>query len=198
LRNLRAFAATARRTLQLESCGGIKTTNLHEYLCALAAALRTQAMLLDLELRPGEFKQAVADAIESAYLFKRDESNKEVARGALLLFATCLDPNMSRAPTGEVTSGDEGSFVGTAGGVALLASVGWHPESNADLVTCALSETSPAEEMAEYWRTTDQAHRDRVESALERVVRTALDPATATYVRHKVFSGLNEDARTAV
>ncbi|MBL0162078.1 MAG: hypothetical protein IPP82_00120 [Xanthomonadales bacterium] len=198
LRNFDVFAATAGRTLQLETCAGIKATNLYEYLCALASTLRTQAMLRGLELRPGEFKQVVTDAIESAYLLKRDESNKEVARGALLLFAFCLDPIMSKMLSGDATQGDEGNFAGTAAAVTLLASVGWHPESNADLVTCALSEISLTDDMAEYWRTETPVHRDQAESAFERVVRTALDPATAAYVRHKVFSDLQEKARTGV
>lgn len=197
LRRFRGFAATAGHTLQLDTCGGVKATNLFEYLCALASALRTQALLRGIELRPGEFKQVVTDAIESAYLLKRDESNKEVARGALLLFAFCMDEIMGKTQSGEASQGNEGQLVGTVGAVTLLASVGWHPESNADLVTCALSETSPAKGMAEYWLTTEQAHRDRVESAFESVVRTALDPATAAYVRHKLFSDLKEDAQTA-
>lgn len=196
--NLRGFAATAARTLQLDTCGGIKTTNLFGYLCALASAFRTQAMLRDLELRPGEFKQAVADSIESAYLLKKDGANREVARGTLLLFAASLDAIMSRTLSGEAGKGDEGNFVGTAGAVTLLASVGWHPESNADLVSCALSKASLAREVAEYWRTADQAHRDRVEAAFEHVVRIALDPATAGYVRHKMFSELKKGDRTAV
>lgn len=195
-RNFGEFAATAGHTLQLETCGGIKATNLYEYLCAVAAALRTQAMLRSLELRPGEFEQVVTDAIESAYLLRRDESNKEVARGALLLFASCLDATMSRTPSGESTRGDVGNIAGTVGAVELLARSGWYPESNADLVTCALSEASPAKGMAEYWRSTSQSHRDQVESAFEHVVRKALDPATAEYVRHKVFTDLKEDART--
>jgi hypothetical protein len=198
LQRFRDFAATVGHTLQLETCGGIKATNLHEYLCAIASALRTQAMLRNLELRPGEFKQAVTDAVESAHLLKRDGSNKEGARATLLLFASCLDATMSRTLAGEATEGDEENLVGTVGAVALLASVGWHPESNADLVTCALSETSPARDMAEFWRSSNQAHRDQVESAFERVVRTALDPATAAYVRHKVFSDLKGDVRSAV
>lgn len=197
LQNLRGFAATAGRTLQLDTCGGIKTTNLYEYLCALASAFRTQAMLRDLELRPGEFKQAVTDAIESAYLLKKDESDKEVARGALLLFASSMDAIMSGTLSGEPAQGDEGNFVGAAGAVTLLASVGWHPEANADLVTCALSEASLAKELAEYWRTTNQAHRVRVEAAFEHVIRTALDPATAAYVRHKMFTESQEIVRTA-
>jgi hypothetical protein len=198
LRKFREFAATTVRTLQLESCGGVKPARLHEYLSALATALRTQAMLRDLELRPGEFKQAVTDAIKSAHLLKRDASNREVARGTLLLFASCLDPIMSKALSGKPTQGDEGSFVGTIGAVTLLASVEWHPESNADLVTCALSEASQTKDMAEYWRTANQADRNQMESAFEYVVRTALDPATAAYVGHKVFSELKKDARTAV
>jgi hypothetical protein len=197
LRNLRGFAAMVRRTLQLDTCGGIKTTNLYAYLCALASAFRTQAMLQDLELRPGELKQVVADVVDSAYLLKKDPSNKEVAAGALLLFASCLDPIMSGTLSGEAIQGDEGNFVGTAGAVTLLASVGWHPESNADLVTCALSEASPARELVEYWRTTSETHRNRAESAFERVIRTALDPSTAAYVRHRVFSDLKENAPTA-
>ena len=198
LRSFGEFAATAGHTLQLETCGGIKASNLYEYLCALSAALRTQAMLRDLELRPGEFKRVVTDAIESAYLLRRDESKKEVARGALLLFASCLDPIMSRTPSGASTQGDVGNIAGTVGAVALLANAGWHPDSNADLVTCALSEATPAKGMADYWRSTSQSHRDQVESAFEHVVRKALDPSTAAYVRHKVFSDLKEDARTAV
>jgi hypothetical protein len=197
LRNFREFAATASRTLQLETCGGIKPANLHEYLCALASAMRTQAMLRDIDLRPGEFKGVVTDAIDSAYLLKRDESNQEVARGVLTLFANCLDPIMSRTLSGDASQRDEEHFVGTAGALVLLANVGWHPEANADLVTCALSETSLPKDVAEYWRTRDRAHQDRVESAFERVVRTALDPATAAHVRHKLFSDLNDDARTA-
>ncbi|MGB0134009.1 hypothetical protein [Dokdonella sp.] len=197
LQNLRRFAAATGRTLRLDTCGGIKTNNLYAYLCALASALRTQAMLQDFELRPGELKHAMTDAIESAYLLKRDESNKDVARGALFLFASCLDAIMTRALSGETPQGDEGNFVGTAGAVTLLASVGWHPQANADLVTCALSKASLAEGLAECWRTTNQAHRDRMESAFERVVRTALDPSTAAYVRHRLFSELKEDAQTA-
>lgn len=198
LRNFREFAVTVERTLQLETCGGIKATNLYEYLRALVAAFRTQAMLRDLELRPGEFNQVVSDAIESAYLLRRDEENREVARGTLLLFAFCLDAIMSRTQLGDATPQDEGELVGTVGALALLASVGWHPESNADLVTCVLSETPPAREMADYWRASDQAHRDRVESAFERVIRKALDPSTAAYVRHKVFSDLKEEAQAPV
>jgi hypothetical protein len=197
LRKFREFATTADRTLQLESCGGVKATRLHEYLSALAAALRTQAMLRDLDLHPGEFRQAVTDAIESSYLVKRDESNREVARGTLLLFASCLDPIMSKAISGRPVQGDEGSFVGTIGAVTLLASVQWHPDSNADLVTCALSEASQTKDMAEYWRTASQAQRSEMESAFEQVIRRALDPATAAYVGHKVFSELKKDARTA-
>ena len=197
LRNFREFAATAGHTLQLETCGGIKAANLYEYLCALAAALRTQAMLRDIDLRPGEFEQVVTDAIESAYLLKRDESNKEVARGALLLFALCMDPIMSKTPSGEATQENVGNVVGTIGAVTLLASAGWYPESNADLVACALSQTSPANGMAEFWRSTNQDHRDQVESAFEHVVRTALNRVTAAYVRNKVFSDLKESARTA-
>jgi hypothetical protein len=198
LQKLRDFVVTVGHTLQLETCGGIKATNLHEYLCAIASALRTQAMLRNIELRPGEFKQAVTDAVESAHLLKRDESNKEGARATLLLFAFCLDATMSRTLDGETADGDEGDLVGTVGAIVLLASVGWHPESNADLVTCALAEASPAKDMAEFWRSSNQAHRDQVESAFERVVRTALDPATAAYVRQKVFSDLKGDVRSAV
>ncbi|MEZ5462122.1 MAG: hypothetical protein R3F00_10025 [Dokdonella sp.] len=197
LQNLRGFAAMVRRTLQIDTCGGIKTTNLYIYLCALASAFRTQAMLQDLELHPGELKRVVSDAIESSYLVKKDPSNSEVAGGALLLFASCLDPVMSGTLSGEAVQGDEGNFVGTAGAVALLASVGWHPDSNADLVTCALSEASPARELADYWRTTSKAHRDRVESAFERAIKTALDPSTAAYVRHRVFADLKKDAQPA-
>ena len=189
-RNFREFAKTAGCTLQLKTCGGIGPGSLHEYLLALAMALRTQAMLRNLKLHPGEFEQVVTDAIESAYLLKRENPNKDVARGALLLFAVCLDPIMSKALSGEATLGDAENFVGTAGGVTMLASAGWHAKSNADLVTCALTEASLAEGVAEYWRTMDQAHRDQVESSFERVVSTALDPATAAYVRHKAFSDL--------
>ena len=197
-RNFRAYAVAANRTLQLESCGGIKATSHYEYLLALATALRTQADLHNLELRPGEFRQVVTDAIETAYLLKRNAASSEIARGTLMLFASCLDPVMSKSLSGEVTAGDEAHFVGTAGGLTLLASAEWHPDSNADLVTCALSECAPSRGMIEYWRSTDQAHRDQVEAAFERVVRTALDPATATYVRHKVFVDPQEGARTAV
>lgn len=196
-RNFRTYAATASRTLQLESCGGIKAASLYEYLFALATALRTQADLHNLELRPGEFRQVVTDAIDTAYLLKRDEANREIARGTLVLFASCLDAIMSKSLSGEVTAGDEAHFVGTSGGLTLLASAEWHPESNADLVTCALSECAPSKGMIEYWRSSDQAHRDQVESAFERVVRTALDPATAAYVRHKVFVDPQEGVRAA-
>ena len=116
-------------------------------------AFRTQAMLRNLKLHPGEFEQVVSDSVESAYLLKREQSNKDAARGALLLFASCLDAIMSEARSGEAAAGGEGNFVGTAGGVAMLASIGWYAESNADLVTCALSETTLAEGVAEYWRT---------------------------------------------
>lgn len=196
-RNFRTYAATVSRTLQLESCGGIKAASLYEYLFALATALRTQADLHNLELRPGEFRQVVTEAIDTAYLLKRDEANSEIARGMLVLFASCLDAIMSKSLSGEVTAGDEAHFVGTSGGLTLLASAEWHPESNADLVTCALSECAPSKGMIEYWRSSDQAHRDQVESAFERVVRTALDPATAAYVRHKVFVDPQEGARAA-
>jgi hypothetical protein len=196
LRKFREFAATAVRTLQLESCGGIKAARLYEYLSAIATALRTQAMLRDLDLHPGEFKQAVTDAIESSYLVKRDESNREVASASLLLFANCLDPIMSKTPSGEAIQGDEGKFVGAIGAVTLLASVQWHPESNADLVTCALSEASHDKGMADYWRTANQTQRVQMESAFEHVVRIALDPSTAAYVGHKVFSELKKEAPT--
>lgn len=194
-RNFRTYAATANRTLQLESCGGIKATSLYEYLLALATALRTQADLHNLELRPGEFRQVVTDAIDTAYLRKRDGANGEIARGTLVLFASCLDAIMSKSLSGEVKAGDEAHFVGTSGGLTLLASAEWHPESNADLVTCALSECAPAKGMIEYWRSADHGHRDQVESAFEHVVRAALDPATAAYVRHKVFAELQQDSR---
>lgn len=194
LRKFHEFEATAVHTLQLESCSGIKASNLYAYLCALATALGTQALLRNLKLRPGEFNRVVSDAIDTAYLLKKDEPDKKVARGALMLFALCLDDTMSRSQSAGVKEGDEGKLVGTIGAVTLLASVGWYPDSNADLVTCGLSEASPANEMAEYWRTTEQAHRDQVESAFEHVVRTALDSSTAAYVRHKVFSELNESA----
>ncbi len=197
-RDLRNFSTMAGRTLQLETCGGISPTNLHEYLLALAMALRTQAMLGNLKLHAGEFEQVVTDAIDSAYLLKREDSSKEVARGSLLLFASCLDSIMSRTLAGEVTLGDEGNFVGTVGAVAMLARAGWHADSNADLVTCALSKTALAEGAAEYWRTRNQAHRDRVEWSFERVVRTALDPDTAAYVRHKAFSGLRNLDQSAL
>ena len=121
----------------------------------------------------------------------------EVSRGTLQLFASCLDAIMSGTPTGGAKRADEASFVGTSGGLTLLASAEWHPESNADLVICALSECAPAKGMTEYWRSADQAHRDQVESAFERVVRTALDPATAAYVRHKVFVDPQEGPRAA-
>lgn len=196
-RNFRAFAVATGRTLQLESCGGTRTTSLYEYLYALATALRTQAELHNLELHPGEFSQVVSDAIDSAYLLKRDQPNTEVGRGTLGLFASCLDGIMSSTPSGQVNLGDEAHFVGTAGGLTLLASAEWHPESNADLVTCALSECAPPKGMIEYWRGADPAHREQVEAAFERVVRTALDPATAAYVRHKVFTDLPDAARAA-
>ncbi|MEP6882749.1 MAG: hypothetical protein ABI866_12195 [Dokdonella sp.] len=190
-RRFREFATTAARTLQLETCGGIGPTSLYEYLLALAMALRTQAMIRNLKLRPGEFERVVSDAIESAFLLKRENSDKDVARGTLSLFAICLDTIMSRTLSGDATEGDEGRFVGTVGAVAMLASVGWFADSNADLVTCALTESSLAEGVAEYWRTSDQAYRDRVEGSFEHVFRTALDPATATYVRHKAFAHLS-------
>lgn len=189
----REFATTAGRTLQFETCGGINPTNLHEYLVALAMTLRTQAMLRNLTLHPGEFEQVVIDGIELAYLLKRAQSDKDVARGSMQLFATCLDPIMSRPLAGDAL-GDQAHFVGTSSAVAMLAIAGWHAESNADLVTCALMKASLAEGAAEYWRTRNQAQRDEVESSFEQVVRTALDPASAAYVRHKAFSDLHEGA----
>ncbi|HET9033626.1 MAG TPA: hypothetical protein VFN25_12040 [Dokdonella sp.] len=105
---------------------------------------------------------------------------------------------MSRSQSAEAAQRDEGKLAGIVGAVALLASAGWHSESNADLVICALSEASPDRDMAEYWHAATQAHRDRVESAFEHVVGTALDSATAAYVRHKVFSELKEGAQTTI
>ncbi len=191
----REFATTADRTLQLESCGGIRPTSLYEYLLALASTFRTQAMLRSLKLRPGEFEQVVTNAIESAYLLKGDPSNKDAARGSLVLFASCLDPIMCKTLAGEGSEGDEGNYVGTAGAVVMLASIGWYAGSNADLVTCALTEATLAEGVAEYWRTGSQAHRDQVERSFERAVRTALDPSTAAYVRQRVFAGLQDAVR---
>lgn len=195
-RRFREFTTTAGRTLQMETCGGIATDNLYEYLLALAMALRTQAMLRHLKLQSGEFEQIVTDAIESAYLLQRDSSGKDSARASLSLFAFCLDPVMSKTRTGDHALGDEGNFVGTSGAIAMLASIGWHAESNADLVTCALTETSMDEGVVEYWRSRDQTYRDRVEASFEQVFRTALDPATATYMRHKAFSGLRNAGRS--
>ena len=189
-RRFREFATTAARTLQLETCGGIRPSSLYEYLLAVAMALRNQATIRNLKLHPGEFEQVVSDAIESAYLLKREHADKDVARGTLSLFAICLDAIMSKTLSGESTEGDEGRFVGTVGAVAMLASVGWFADSNADLVTCALTESSLAEGVADYWRSSDQAYRDRVESSFEHVFRTALDPATAVYVRHRAFADL--------
>lgn len=189
-RDLREFSLAAGRTLQLETCGGISPNNLYEYLFALALALRTQAMLRSLRLHPGEFEQVVTDAIESAYLLKQGNSNKDVARGALLLFATCMDGIMCRTLSGEPVVGNEGDLVGTACAVEMLAKAGWQAESNADMVACALMEVPLAEGVAEYWRTRNQSYRDRVEWSFEFVVRTALDPSTATYVRDKAFSPL--------
>lgn len=191
-RNIREFAIVTDRTLQLETCGGISPDSLYEYLLALALALRTQAMLRNLKLYPGEFEQVVTDAIESAYMLKRGRLNKDVARGALLLFATSLDAIVSRTLSGEAIVGNEGDFVGTACAVEMLARAGWQAESNADLVTCALMETALSEGVVEYWRTRNQAYRDRVEWSFERVVRMALDPATATYARDRAFSPLME------
>ena len=189
-RRFREFATTAARTLQLETCGGIRPTSLYEYLLALAMALRTQAILRNLRLHPGEFEQVVTDSIESAYLFKNEHSDKDVARGSLSLFASCLDAIVSKTLSGEPSLGDEGNFVGTAGAIAMLASVGWHADSNADMVRCALTEASVADGVAEYWRSSDKAYRDRVERSFERVFRIALDPAAAADVSHKAFSDL--------
>ena len=191
-RDFREFAMAAGRTLQLETCGGISPNSLYEYLLALALALRTQAMLRNLKLHPGEFEQVVTEAIESAYMVKKGDSNKDAARGALLLFATSLDAIMSRMLSGEAIVGNEGDIVGTACAVEMLANAGWHADSNADLVACALMEVPLAKGAAEYWRTRSQAYRDRVEWSFERAVRMALDPATATYVRDNAFSPLLE------
>ena len=195
-RKFREFATTASRTLQLETCGGIAPNNLYEYLLALAMAVRTQAMLRNLKLRPGEFEQVITDAIESAYLLQRNPSGKDAARGSLYLFAFCLDAVMIRSLSGAPGLGDEGDFVGTSAAIAILSSIGWHAESNSDLVTCALTETSMAESVAEYWRTRDQIYRDRVEASFEQVFRTALDSTTAASMRHRAFSDLRIKARS--
>lgn len=195
-RDLREFAFAARRTLQLETCSGISPNNLYEYLLALAHALRMQATLRNLKLYPGEFEQVVTDVIETAYMLKRAQSNAAVARASLQLFATSLDSVMSKTLSGEPTVGNEGNFVGIACAVEMLANAGWQAESNADMVTCALMEVPLAEGVAEYWRTRDQAYRDRVERSFERAIRTALDPATASYVREKAFSPLQGPAST--
>lgn len=197
-RKFREFAIAAGRTLQLESCGGIRPTIMYEYLISLASAFRTQAMLRSLKLHPGEFEQVVTDVVESAYLLKKDPSNKDAARGSLLLFASCLDAIMSKTMAGETTEGDEGNFVGTAGAVAMLSSAGWYLGSNADLVRCALTEISLAEGVAEFWRTGTQAHRDRVEWSFERVFCTALDPSAAAYLRQKVFADLQGETRNSL
>jgi hypothetical protein len=193
-RKFREFAIAAGHTLQLESCGGIKASSLYEYLYALASAIRTQAMLRDLKLRPGEFEQVVTGAIESAYLLQRDESRRDVARGALSLFASCLDPIVSRTLTSRFTQADAGDFVGAIGAVTLLEGVGWDTQSNADLVTCALSEAPLAKGVADYWRTANKASRDQLVSAFEHVIGKALDPSTAVYVRQRVFAALGGKA----
>ena len=196
-RRLREFATTAGHTFQLETCGGIRPTSLYEYLVALAMALRTQAFIRNLKLHPGEFEQVVTDAIESAYLLKMKHSDIDAARGTLFLFASCLDAIMSRPLSGDAALGDEGNFVGTAGAIAMLASIGWHTDSNSDLVRCALTEVALADGVAEYWRTSDKAYRDRVEDSFERVFRTALDPVTAAHVRYKAFSDLRIPGQSA-
>jgi hypothetical protein len=65
-------------------------------------------------------------------------------------------------------------------------------------MTCALTEASLANGAAEYWRAGTEAQRDRVEGSFERVVRTALDPSTAAYVRQKVFADLQEGSGITV
>jgi hypothetical protein len=117
-----------------------------------------------------------------------------VARGALSLFASCLDPIVSRTLTSRFTQADAGDFVGAIGAVTLLEGVGWDTQSNADLVTCALSEAPLAKGVADYWRTANKASRDQLVSAFEHVIGKALDPSTAVYVRQRVFAVLGGKA----
>ena len=196
-RRFQEFATTVDRTLQLETCGGISPTSLYEYLLALGMALRTQAILRNLKLHPGEFEQVVIDAIEPAYLLKIEHSDKDVARGSLFLFASCLDAIVSKTPSGEAALGDEGNFVGAAGAITMLASIGWHPVSNADMVRCALTEVSLPDGVADYWGASDKAYRHRVEESFEHVFRVALDPVTAASVSYKAFSDVRMAAHSA-
>lgn len=193
-RKLHEFAIAAGHTLQLESCGGIKPTNRYEYLNALVSAIRTQAMLRDLKLHPGEFERVVRDAIDSAYLLRQDEANKESARSVLTLFASCLDPIVSGTFSARFSQADAGALVGAIGALTLLETTGWHAGSNADLMTCALTEAPLAKEVFTHWQTASVASREQLVSAFEQVVGKALDPSTASYVRQRVFSSLQGKA----
>lgn len=193
-RKLHDFAIAAGHTLQLESCGGIKPTNRYEYLNALVSAIRTQAMLRNLNLHPGDFERVVRDAIDSAYLLRQDEANKETARSVLTLFATCLDPIVSGAMSTRISQADASALVGAIGALTLLERTGWHAGSNADLMTCALTEAPLAKEVIAHWQTASAASREQLVSAFERVVGKALDPSTAVYVRQRVFSSLQGKA----